>query len=186
MAALPDNAEQPSLKETRFVPPAPELYRGSRYKPPVVATLLSLMPGLGQAYLGYTQLGFVHGVSAAALIALMSSNTLHRLEPFFGVFMVFGFLYNLVDAYRRAVLINEAAAHLETLSLPSGSGTLTFGTRIALGLALIVVGTGWFLHARFGISFEWLAAWWPLGAVGFGVYLVVRALKDRFEQTRSV
>src|SRR5689334_17791091 len=101
-----------------FIPPArAEYYRDPRYKSPLLTGFLSLMPGVGQVFLGYTRLGFIHGVTAAILICLMSSNQLGRLEPLVGVFMVFFWLYNLVDAYRRAVLLNEALARLETPQL---------------------------------------------------------------------
>ena len=40
----------------------------SRRKSPGLACFLSLMPGLGQVYVGYYQRGFVHAAVVAALI----------------------------------------------------------------------------------------------------------------------
>ena len=77
-----------------LLPPGarPNYFRDPRAKSPVLATVLSLMPGLGQVYLGYTQLGFIHAAAFASFVALMSSNQLGRLEPFVGIAMAFFFL----------------------------------------------------------------------------------------------
>ncbi len=160
----------------------PAYYRDTRYKSPVAAAALSLMPGLGQVYLGYTRLGFAHGLAAAGFICLMSSNALGRLEPFVGVSMVFFYLYNLVDAHRRAVLLNEAVTKLEMPQLPDGFGAMSFGARLVLGLGLIVIGLMSLLSIQFGVSWVWLEKWWPLGFLAVGIYLVGRAIKDRAAQ----
>ena len=164
-----------------LLPPGarPDYYRDPRAKSPVLTTVLSLMPGLGQVYLGYTQLGFIHAAVFASLIALMSSNQLGRLEPFVGISMAFFVLYNLVDAHRRALLVNERLAQLESQPLPDGFGSVSFGGRLALGLGLIFVGLLSLLNLRFGFSLAWLERWWPAGLVLLGIYLVVRAVKDR-------
>lgn len=158
---------------------ARDFYRDPRLKSPIVATVLSLMPGLGQVYLGYTRLGFIHGFTLAALIALLSSNHLGGLEPLFGVSLAFFYLYNLVDAHRRAVLLNEAVLRLEVPELPDGFGAVSTGARILMGLALIVVGMGALLSLEFGISFAWLERWWPAGLVAAGLILVWQALRER-------
>jgi len=164
-----------------LLPPGarPDYYRDPRAKSPVLTTVLSLMPGLGQVYLGYTQLGFIHAAVFASLIALLSSNQLGRLEPFVGISMAFFFLYNLVDAHRRALLLNESLAQLEKPTLPDGFGTVSLGGRLALGVGLILVGLLTLLNLRFGLSLVWLERWWPAGLVLLGIYLVVRALRDR-------
>lgn len=159
--------------------PARGFYRDPRLKSPVLAAVLSLMPGLGQVYLGFTRLGFVHGFSAAAMIALMASNRLGALEPLVGFSLAFFWLYNVVDAHRRALLVNEALLRLEPSELPDDLGALPVGVRLALGLGLIGVGILSFLSKFFGLSFAWLLDWWPLGFVALGLYLVVRAVKDR-------
>lgn len=178
------NPEQAPKPSTYLLPPGarPDYYRDPRYKSPLFTAFLSLMPGVGQVFLGYTQLGFVHGVTAATLICLMSTNTLGVLEPLVGVFMVFFWLYNLVDAYRRAVLLNEAITRMETPQLPDGLQAASFQGRVAAGGILMVAGTLTLLNLRFGISMDWLGRWWPAGLVLLGLYLVIRALKDRTTQ----
>jgi hypothetical protein len=158
--------------------PPRDYYRDPRLKSPVVAGLLSLMPGIGQAYLGFNRLAFIHGLTAASCITLMSSNKLGELEPLVGVFMVFFWLYNMVDAHRRALLINEAVLRMEPSKLPDGLGRLSFGGRLGFGLALVAFGTMSLLYLRFGVSFAWFATWWPVAFVVLGIYLVMKAIKD--------
>ncbi len=169
------------------MPPAarPDFYRDPRYKSPVMATVLSLMPGLGQVFLGYTKLGFIHAGTIAVFIGLMSSGRLGMLEPVVGIFMAFFWLYNLVDAYRRALLLNEAISRLETPELPDGFGAVSFGSRLTIGIGLIFVGMLALLNLRFNISLVWLEQWWPAGLVLLGLYLVVRAVQDRTAQTET-
>lgn len=159
--------------------PARGFYRDPRLKSPVLAAVLSLMPGLGQVYLGFTRLGFVHGLSAAVMVALMSSNRLGVLEPLVGFSLAFFWLYNVVDAHRRALLLNEALLRLEPSEVPADLEAFPAGVRLALGVGLIFTGILSFLSKHFGLSFAWLLEWWPLGLVALGLYLVVRALKDR-------
>ena len=38
---------------------------------PFLATVLSIVPGLGQVYIGYYQLGFIHAIVVAAVVLLL-------------------------------------------------------------------------------------------------------------------
>lgn len=187
MTTQPDFEPRPdsSPKAVPYLlPPGarPDYLRDPRYKSPFMAALLSGMPGLGQVFLGYTKLGFIHAGTIAALIGLMSSGRLHSFEPVVGIFMAFFWMYNMVDAYRRALLLNEAISRLESPELPDGFGAVSFGSRIALGVALILVGLLTLLNLKFNLSMAWLEQWWPAGLVLLGLYLVIRAVKDRTAQ----
>jgi len=165
--------------------PNPQAYRSDyrrdpRLKSPVVATLLSLMPGLGQVYLGYYQVGFTNVLVVASLITLLAWDV-GRLTPLLAMFMAFFWLYNLVDAARRAVMLNQVITHLETPELPQGFTAASFQARIFGGLVLIATGILAIAHLRFGMSLAWLQNWWPVGLVIVGVYLVWRAVSDRKE-----
>ena len=53
----------------------PAAYRGrgqrdARYKSPMLAGFLSVMPGLGQVYVGYYQVGFVHAIITFSIIGV--------------------------------------------------------------------------------------------------------------------
>ena len=81
----------------------------SRRKSPALACFLSLMPGLGQVYVGYYQRGFVHAAVVATLITVLSSE-IRELTPMVALFLTFFWLYNIIDAGRRAALYNEVLA----------------------------------------------------------------------------
>lgn len=153
-----------------------------RRKSPALATIMSLMPGLGQVYVGYYQQGFTNILVVAGTITLLANSGdigLSALQPLLGVFLAFYWLYNLVDAGRRATFYNQALAGVgkvtvpEDLRLPSGGGSL------AGGVALVVLGVIIFSNTMYGISLRWLEQWWPLGLVAGGAYLIYSSLRDR-------
>ncbi len=67
-------------------------------KSPLVATLLSCMPGLGQIYVGYYQQGFTNMFVVAGTIAILSSSVMRGAEPFFGVFLSFFWIYQMMPS----------------------------------------------------------------------------------------
>jgi hypothetical protein len=157
-----------------------------RRKSPALATIMSMMPGLGQIYVGYYQQGFTNILVVAGTITLLANGNrlgMDGLEPLLGVFLAFYWLFNLVDAGRRASFYNQALAGLdktvlpEDLRLPSGGGSL------AGGVVLVVLGLIIFSNTMFGMSLAWLEQWWPLGLVAGGAYLIYSAVRDR--QRRS-
>src|SRR2546422_5166435 len=89
-----------------------------RTKSPTLAGFLSLMPGLGQIYVGYYQRGFVHIVVVGTTIALLANDAVPELVPLLGLFLAFFWLYNVIDAGRRASLYNMALQGAGTMALP--------------------------------------------------------------------
>ncbi|HET8715827.1 MAG TPA: hypothetical protein VFM16_08375 [Holophagaceae bacterium] len=173
---------QPDPQDPAFLRPR-DYYRDPRLKAPILAGLLSLMPGLGQAYLGFNRLALIHGITAATFVALMSTNRLGDLTPFVGFLMFFFWLYNLVDAHRRALWVNERLLRAEPeTELEDGLGTMTPGAKAGFGLAFLAFGTMSLLATRFGVSFAWLARWWPAAFILLGLWLLLKALKDRAPQ----
>jgi hypothetical protein len=158
---------------------APFRVRDIRSKSPALAALLSMMPGLGQVYVGYYQRGFVHAGVIASLITVLSSSLLEGLKPLFALFLAFFWLYNIVDAARRASLYNDALAGNAAIELPQDFKSPGIRGSIFGGSTLIVVGLVLLLHTRFNMSLDWIDEWWPAVPMIFGVYLVVRALMDR-------
>lgn len=139
---------------------------------PALATLLSMMPGLGQIYLGYYQQGFVNIAVIAGCITALSSDRFDGLEPFIALGMAFYWLFNMIDANRRAHHFNRVAAGLgaeqlpDDFPLPKARGS-KFG-----GVALIAVGVLFLLDLNFDIPLDWLADWWPLALVLIGARMV--------------
>ena len=160
-------------------PPAPVYGRDPRSKSPALAAVLSLMPGLGQVYVGYYQRGFVHVLVFAGIITLLASDALNVLTPLFGLFLPFFCLYNIIDAARRASLYNEALAGRPSIDLPQDFKMPGLQGTFVGGFVLIVVGFILLLNTRFGVSLDWLEEWWPAAPILFGAYLLFRAIQDR-------
>ena len=156
-----------------------DFYDDPRRKSPVLALVLSLMPGLGQVYVGYYQQGFTNVLVAASIIAVLSSNMAGGAEAFLGLFLGFFWLYNIVDAWRRATFYNNALAGIgpaampEDFTVPGSRGTL------AGGAALVLIGVIALSHTLFGMSLDWLEKWWPLALVGVGGWLIYPSIMGK-------
>lgn len=152
----------------------PPAVRGSdpRRKQPLLACVLSLMPGLGQVYVGYYRRGFVNAVVVGTLITLLASNNVRGLYPMLGLFLAFFWLYNIIDAGRRAALYNYALDGIGRVDLPEDIALPGMHGSIAGGLTLIAIGGILLSNTLFHVSLRWLEDYWPLAPILFGVYLV--------------
>jgi len=178
---------RPEQNEPRVVTP-PVQYPGvrrreyyqddSRSKSPALATLMSLVPGLGQVYVGYYQQAFINIMVVAALITLLSRE-IDTLAPFAGIFLVFFWLYNMVDAYRKAAFYNQALAGLGPLELPEEVQRPDRKGALYAGVLFIVAGAIALAHTRFGMPLDWLDRWWPVIFILTGAFLLYRSWADR-------
>lgn len=147
-------------------------------KSPGLACFLSLMPGLGQIYVGYYRRGFVHAIVVASLITLLSLDV-EPLTPLMAVFMAFFWMYNIIDAGRRAAHYNHVVAGGETFDMPADFATPGMHGSILGGLLLIAAGVVFLSHTVWEIPLDWMEDWWPVAPILFGVYLVFKAILDR-------
>ncbi len=167
----------------RSMPPA--AFQDPRRKTPFLASLLSVMPGLGQVYVGYYQRGFVHALVVATLVAILAgaadqhSEALWPFIPLMAIFLGFFWLYNIVDAGRRAALYNQALAGGSEIEMPKDFQPLNIGGSIFGGLCIATVGFILLLNTRFGVSLDWVAQWWPAALMIFGGYLVYKVFEER-------
>ena len=143
-----------------------------RKKSVMLAMLLSVMPGLGQVYVGYYNLAFRNIFVICGLIAILATGGLDDLEPVVGLFIAFYWLHNIVDAGRRASFYNQALAGLRPMDLPEDIKMPPPLGSLAGGVLLIAIGLMLFAHTMFRVPLEWLAQWWPLALVGAGAWLI--------------
>ena len=143
-----------------------------RKKSVMLAMLLSAMPGLGQVYVGYYNLGFRNILVICGLVALVSTGGLHELEPVVGLFMGFFWLHNIVDAGRRASFYNQALAGLRPMDLPEDMKAPQVLGSLAGGALLVAGGLLLFAHTMFRVPLDWLVQWWPIGLVAAGAWLI--------------
>lgn len=156
-----------------------------RKKSVMLAMILSLMPGLGQVYVGYYPLAFRNILIVCGLIAILASGAAHRLEPVVALFMAFYWLHNIVDAGRRASFYNQALAGLRPMDLPEdGKAPQPMGS-FAGGVLLIAVGLTLFANTMFDVPLDWLAHWWPLALVGAGAWLILADRRAKLEAAES-
>ena len=173
----------PRLTEPAPRPPVAsgrrDFYDDPRRKSPVLALVLSLMPGVGQIYVGYYQQGFTNAIVAGSIITLLSTEMVPGAEPLFGIFLAFFWFYNVVDAWRRAVFYNNALAGIGPADLPDDFAVTKGRGTLAGGVALVIVGAIALSHTLFGVPLEWLDKWWPLAVIGLGAWLAYPAIAGK-------
>ena len=150
-----------------------DFFDDPRRKSEMLALVLSAMPGLGQIYVGYYQQGFTNVLVVASVIALLNSMVLSDgATAFFGLFLAFYWLYNMVDAWRRAVFYNNALAGIAPGTLPTDFPAATGRGSLAGGVSLVILGVVLLSNTLFGVSLEWMEHWWPVAFIGVGVWLI--------------
>jgi hypothetical protein len=168
--------------------PAPQMYADRRAflddprrKSPWLAAILSAMPGLGQIYVGYYQQGFINALVVGGLIAVIAGQMIDGdIIGVVGFLLGFFWLFNVIDAARRASLYNQALTGLRPMDLPEDGKGRHAGS-LAGGLAMILAGFVLFGHTMFGMSLDWIGQWWPMVVVGGGAWLVYQDWKGRTE-----
>lgn len=155
-----------------------------RYKSPFLAAFLSVVPGLGQIYVGYYTRGFVNavvvgGIFSVLFMAAESSGAAPFYMPLTIIFLIFFWLYNVIDAWRRALMYNLALEGLENIPLPDDMSAPTIGGSMAGGVALALGGTIILLHTKFGMPAAVFEQWWPVVPIALGAYLIYRSRADQ-------
>ncbi|MCB1045108.1 MAG: hypothetical protein KDC35_19350 [Acidobacteria bacterium] len=170
-------AEQPKMTRHTYRSVDP------RTKSPFLAAFLSLIPGLGQVYVGYYQRGFTHPIVVGLVIGMLIVAGDQSRPPFYFplgiIFLIFFWLYNIIDAWRRAIHYNLALEGLENIPLPNEMGSPTFAGSMFGGAAFFLIGFVILLHTRFGLPLEVLEEWWPVVPMAFGGYLFYMGWRDK-------
>lgn len=148
----------PALPPYPVLPPRPP-------KSPILALVLSLFPGIGQAYNGQFAKALTFFLMWAGSIYLTA-----EVDPMPFAFLIpFTYFFNLVDAYRSAVLINARAAGGTPLAEENTFESPAWGASLlVLGLLLLFNNLGWLQLIAF-------KRYWPLALVAAGVVFLMRA-----------
>jgi hypothetical protein len=172
---------RPAEPTVRTGSPAPrrDFFDDPRRKSPVLALVLSLMPGVGQIYVGYYQQGFTNAIVVASLIAVLNAGRLRGVEPLFGIFLAFYWLYNIVDAWRRATFYNNALAGIGPATLPEEFAVTTGRGTLAGGVALVVIGVIALSNTLLNLPLYWLEQWWPMGLILAGAWLIYPSIAGK-------
>jgi len=179
-APTPGEPAAPVSQPAVTYAPAPQPEAPRDRKSPLLACILSAMPGLGQVYVGYYQRGFLHAIIMATVIFILNSG-MRGMEPLLGPLLAFFWLYNIIDAGRRAAHYNRAAAGEGAFEMPKDFSMPGIQGSIFGGLLLIAVGAIFLSHTVWGISLAWVEDWWPLAPILFGVYLIGKSVADRLK-----
>jgi hypothetical protein len=163
---------QPAAAPVAPAPVAPAVPAIGR-KNPGLAALLSLFPGMGNIYNGLYMRGVTFFLVVVSLIGIASDG--HDL---FAAAVVFFWLFNVIDAYRQATLINYGYAQdLGLIDLPRHPRASQGG--VAAGVLLALIGLVALLERYFDIRLDWLFDLWPFALVLLGGWLIWASLRDR-------
>ena len=98
----------------------------------------------------------------------------NRGDEIWGFGVAFVWLFNVIDAYREARLIQAGLAH------DLAAGRLRPDTSVAeglgLGAVLFLIGLLSFLDLTLDIDIDWIFELWPLGLMVAGGWFVVVAI----------
>lgn len=142
------------------------------HKNPLLAGGLSLFPGMGNVYNGLYMRGITFFLVIASLIIISERHNI------FGLGVAFFWIFNVIDAYRQATLINYGYAQdLGLIDLPRHPRASQGG--IFSGILLSLIGLFAIADRYFVIDLEWLFDLWPFALVAIGVWLIVSAVRDR-------
>jgi len=142
-------------------------------KNPGLAALLSFFPGMGNVYNGLYMRGVTFFLIVLSLIGIAN-----RGHDLFGFAIAFFWIFNVIDAYRQATLINYGYAQdLGLLDLPRHPRASQGG--VAAGAILALIGLVALLERYFYIRLDWLFDLWPFALVLLGGWMIWASLRDR-------
>lgn len=165
------------------LPQPPPMYPHSYEKPPqnpfektpILAGFLSILPGLGNVYNGLYSRGLAFALICLGMFVFAILEDIPPLIPF----IMFVWLFNIIDAYRQAMLINYAgiaAPNLDATRRPEwqSSGGLILGVTVSL---LGLFGLIRYLFPSF--HFEELFHYWWVAFLILGPWLIFKTVQER-------
>ncbi len=170
---------QPIAHPTSEHPPAPAAepaaVRRVPPKNPWLAAILSFFPGMGNVYNGLYTRAVTFFLAIASCMYLATQD---RGEPVFGFATAFLWLFNVLDAFRQATLINYG--YVDDLgAISPARGQSARNEKIFAGAMLLALGTVGVLKLYLEIELDWLLRLWPVALLGVGAWLLWSALSGR-------
>ena len=165
-------------------PPAGGVAPGAYLYPdisPGLAFFLGWIPGVGAIYNGQYAKGLVHAVIWGILVSITSSNTVHGVEPIFGMLITAWMFYMAFEAYHTARRRRMGEPVDEYSSIIDFKGR---NVPVA-GITLIILGVVMLLYTLNLFDFERVARYWPVLLIAAGVYLLYgRLIGGAHEEVR--
>jgi hypothetical protein len=149
-----------------------------RKSSPLIATLLSIVPGLGAAYNGQTSKAIVHFAIFASFfqMAVVTDGMAFFVLGLFGTL-----LFAAVDACRTAQLMRAGLA-------PDAEEDVIarrlYGNPLAWGVTLLILGTIFLLHTMLGIQLP-VRQFLPVALVALGAYMLIDYMGRRRRRDRE-
>ena len=140
---------------------------------PVLAALLSVVPGLGNIYNGLYSRGISFFLIFVSLIVLAVNANEDTEFAFLGPSIAFFWLFNIFDAYRQATLINAGG----TPDLGVVEGARMGRSTLFPGVVLLAMGSYGLLRKFFDLDLSWVFEQWPFVLLAAGAYLVYNATR---------
>ena len=162
--------------------PAAEPSLPSSHKNPTLAAFLSIFPGVGNLYNGLYMRGLAFFLICSSMIFLVAEHP----GPLFGMAIPFFWIFNMVDAYRQATLINYGyGADMGVDEPPKLSGAGQGGMMV--GVILFLIG-GVALLEQFDmrINLNWLIDLWPVFLMAIGAWLIFDTVRDKMNKAQEV
>lgn len=142
-------------------------------KNPFLAALLSAFPGIGNIYNGLYMRGVTFFLIVMSLVGIADKG-----DDAFGFVAAFFWLFNVIDAYRQATLINYGYAQdLGLVDMPRHPRASQGG--ILAGVVLLLIGSVATIERYFNVRLEWMLDLWPFALILAGVWMIWASLRDR-------
>ena len=168
----PPSAEAP--------PPPPRQAANALPKNALFAGFLSLFPGAGNIYNGLYLRGVTFFVVAAGSIYMVS----HRGE-LWGFVVAFVWIFNVLDAWRQANLINYG--YSSDLGLTEKVRPVAQGNGGVIGgIALLVVGLVASMEIYLDIDVDWIFDLWPFYLMLLGAWFIFSSLQAKREEREEL
>ena len=178
--AEPTYAPPPPPPPTQAAVPPPPTQAPFPQKTPILAGILSVVPGLGHVYNGLYPRAVAFFLIYVTFFALSIDARSDGERAVLIPCMVFFWLFNLFDAYRQATLINYGYTS-STLPRPA-NGDLR-SVAFVPGVALIAVGVYGLLRRYLDFDLRWILDQWPFLLILFGGFMIYQGVKGRRDET---